>query len=444
MGLKILFTSIFTLALLCECFAQKLDTEKLDRLFNKLAENNNAMLSTAVAKNGTILYSNSIGYSRINGTDTVLSNEKSRYRIGSISKMFTAVMIFQLIEEEKLSLSDKLDEFFPQIPNADNITIKHLLGHQSGLFDITDEPGFREWKVDMKMEKELLNIIIKNSPVFEPGAETQYSNSNFILLGRIVSSLTGTSYQNALEKRITSKLDLKDTYLGTGFVDSSKNEVSSFFYTGKWQPEPETHLSLPGGAGSLISTPADLTKFITALFELVLVSQESLDKMTDIEEKYGLGIVKYVKDDKTLYGYGGGIDGFNALTVYLPEEKLAIAFTSNGRNFQGINILGAIWDIYWNKPFELPTFESISIKTEILDKYVGIYSSPEVPVKFIVTRENSVLRLNGGEGPVIPLEAETEKKFKIARRGIIIEFIPEKEQMILTREGKETIFTKEN
>jgi D-alanyl-D-alanine carboxypeptidase len=444
MKYKIIFTIFFGLTLIIGCFAEALDKKKLEKLFDTLIENNKAMGSAAISRNDTILYVRSIGYGDITGSDTSFSSEKSRYRIGSVSKMFTAVMIFQLIEEGKLKLTDNLDNFFPQLPDAKKINIKQMLGHQSGLFDITDEPEFRKWKEDPKTEKELLDIIIKNSPVFEPGAKTEYSNSNFVLLGYIVEKLTGASYQNSLEERITSKIELDGTYLGTGYVNPGNNEVHSFAYTGEWEQEDQTHLSIPGGAGAIISTPSDLTKFINALFNLELVSQQSLNQMTDIKEKYGLGIVKYEIDDKTLYGHGGGIDGFNTFLIYLPEEKLAIAYTSNGRNFQGINVVGRMWDIYWNKPFQLPAFDSIIISNEVLDKYVGIYSSPDTPVKFIVSRENSLLRIKGGEGPIIPLEPETENKFKIARGGSTIEFDPAKNQMILIRSGKETIFLKEN
>ena len=111
--------------------AQTPDKGKLDQFFNRLAEKNKAMGSLTVTKDGNIFYSRAIGYSQISSTEKKQVSEATRYRIGSITKMFTAAMIFQLVEENKLKLSDTLDKFFPQIPNAQKITLAQMLGHRS-------------------------------------------------------------------------------------------------------------------------------------------------------------------------------------------------------------------------------------------------------------------------------------------------------------------------
>ena len=167
----------------------------------------------------------------------------------------------------------------------------------------------------------MLAIIAKGKPVFEPGEKAEYSNSNYVLLGYIVEKAGGRSYEEALKQRITSKIGLRDTYLGTGYSDAGKNEGSSYSFISDWKQESETHLSIPGGAGAIISTPNDLTKFIQALFDGKIVSKESLEQMKPKDE-FGLGINPYPIGGKTFYGHGGGIDGFRSLLVYLPEEKL--------------------------------------------------------------------------------------------------------------------------
>jgi CubicO group peptidase (beta-lactamase class C family) len=444
MKIKKLFTSLLTLALFTAAHAQTPDKAKLDRFFDRLAEKNKAMGSLVVAKDGNVLYTRAIGYSQVSGIERKPVSAATRYRVGSIAKIFTAAIIFQLVEERKLKLTDTLDKFFPQIPNARKITLAHMLAHRSGIYDLTQARDFQTWSMNPKTKDEMLAVIAKGTPDFEPGAKYTYSNSGYILLGYIVEKLTGKPYHEALKKRITSKIGLKDTYVGTGKSDVGKNESLSYSYARDWKPEIETDMSIPGGAGAIISTPNDLTKFIQALFDLKLVSQESLASMKTIRDGYGLGMQTYQLDGKTFYGHGGAIDGFKSILVYLPEEKLAVAYTSNGAVYPRNNILLGVIDIYYNKPFQIPTFETIAVSTEVLDKYVGVYSIPGVPVKFTITRDGETLYAQPTGQTAVPLESTAADKFKFEPLGIVFEFDAAKNQMIQKRGGRERVFTKEN
>lgn len=439
MKTKTFLAILLTLASFSAGYAQTLDKAKLDQFFDRLAEKDKAMGSLAVAKDGNVLYTRAIGYSQRNGTDRKPATVATRYRVGSIAKMFTASMIFQLVEEGKLKLTDTLDKFFPQIPNANKITIAHILAHRSGIHSFTSDPDFGSWMMNPKTKDELVAIIAKGKPDFEPGEKMTYSNAGYVILGYIVEKLTGKPYQEALKERITSKLGLKDTYLGTGKTDVGNNESFSYSYAGNWKQETETHLSIPGGAGSLISTPTDLTRFIQALFDLKLISQESLNQM--MQNK--MGMFTFPLDDKTLYGHGGGIDGFKSLLVYLPEERLAVAYTSNGVVYPTNNIILGIFDIYRNKPFTVPTFESVAVKPEVLDKYVGVYASPGFPLKITVTRDATTLYAQATGQSSFPLDATAPDKFKFDDAGIVMVFDAAKNQMTLTQRGRETVFTKE-
>src|SRR5262249_8316797 len=127
------FATLLTLALSTTGYAQTLDKAKLDQFFDRLAEKNKAMGSLTIAKDGDVLYTRAIGYGQINGTEKKPLTPANRFRIGSIKKTFTATMIFQLAEERKLKLTDTLDQFVPQVPNAQRITIAQILGHRSGI-----------------------------------------------------------------------------------------------------------------------------------------------------------------------------------------------------------------------------------------------------------------------------------------------------------------------
>ena len=445
MKIKILSAIILTLVLAVAGSAQAVDNARLDKFFDTLSEKGKAMGSLAIAKDGKILYTRAVGYSQISGGGSSSSERKpattaTKYRVGSIAKMFTAVMIFQLVEEGKLKLTDTLDKFYPQIPNAKKITVAHLLSHRGGVHSFTADPDFRTWLMNPKTKDEMLAVIAKGAPDFEPGEKMQYSNAGYVLLGYIVEKAGGKSYQEALKTRITAKIGLSDTYLGLGKTEASKNEAFSYNYGGGgWKQETETDLSIPGGAGALISTPTDLTKFIQALFDLKLVKQESLNQMK--AEK--MGMFPFPLDGQTVYGHTGGIDGFFSMLIYHPEEKLAIAYASNGMLYPVNDIMLGTYAIYANKPFTIPTFETMAVSPEILEKYVGVYASASAPLKITVTRDGATLYAQAAGQSAFPLEATAPDKFKFDTAGIAMEFDAAKNQMILKQRGREMIFTKE-
>ena len=445
MKIIILFAGLLTLGLFTAARAQTPDKAKLDQFFDRLAEKNKAMGSLTVAKDGNILYTRAVGYSRINGTEKKPVSSATRYRVGSITKMFTAALVLQLAEERKLKLTDTLDKFFPQIPNAKKITIAHILAHRSGIHDVTEDRDFqRTWGRNAITKDEMLAVIAKAAPDFEPDAKYAYSNSGYVILGNIIEKLTGKAYQDALKERITRRIGLKDTYVGTGNIDPGKNESFSYRYVRDWEQKPEIHSSILFGSGAIVSTPNDLVKFVQALFDGKIVSKESLAAMKTVRDGYGLGMETFTFTGKTFYGHTGGIDNFGAWLAYLPEEKLAVAYTSNAKVYPVAKIMDGIFDIYYNKPFQIPTFESIAISQEVLDKYVGIYSSVGVPVKYTVTREGETLFVQPTGQSALPVEATAADKFKIEPPGIIFEFDAAKNQMIVKRSGRERVFTKEN
>jgi D-alanyl-D-alanine carboxypeptidase len=356
MKIEILFAFLLAFALFggvsAQTPAQMPDKiKKLDRFFDRLAEKDKAMGSLTVAKDGKAVYSRAIGYSRISGNEKIPATAATRYRIGSVTKMFTAALVFQLVEQGKLKLSDTLDKFFPQIPNASKITVAHILTHRSGIHDFIRETDFRLWSLSARTRDETLAIIAKAAPDFEPGEKRSYSNAGYVLLGYVVEKLTGKFYGDALKRGITGKLNLKDTYFGTGKTDVRRKESYSYVCAENWKQQDEIDLSVPGGAGAIISTPADLAVFMQALFNGKIILPEHVEQM-----KNGIGMSSLPLGGKTFYGHGGSTDGFRTLLVYLPEEKLAIAYASNGMVYPAKDIVGGVFDIYQNKSFEIPTF----------------------------------------------------------------------------------------
>jgi D-alanyl-D-alanine carboxypeptidase len=429
-----------TLVLVTAGYAQTLDKAKLDQLFDRLLEKNKGMGSLTLAKDGKVLYTRSFGYSQINGTEKKLLSAETKYRIGSITKTYTAVMIFQLVEEKKLRLTDTLDKFFPQIPNAARITIEHILAHRSGIHNLEADGS---WAKQHRTQAEVVARIAQGQPDFEPDAQHKYSNTGYNLLGYIIEKVGGKPYREALKERITSRIGLKDTYLGTGTTDPRKNEALSYRYIGGWKEAPEIDLSVPGGAGAILSTPADMTRFIQALFDLKLVSRDSLKQMTTMRDGEGMGLEPHTFAGKNGYGHTGGSFSSGAWLTYSPDEKLALAYTTNAKIYPVRNIVSGVFDIYWNRPFQIPAFDAFVVSAEVLDRYVGVYTIPGTPAKMTVTRDGATLYIQPGAEPSrVPLEATAEDKFKIDP-GIVFEFDAAKGELTIKRPNGERVFTKE-
>lgn len=420
--------------------AQELNRAKLDSLFTILESNDRYMGSFALSHQGRPLYTKAIGYEdRASGKK---ATPDTKYRIGSITKMFTSALVFMAVEEDKIDLDQTIDTYFPEVKNTNTITIGHLLNHRSGIHNLTSVEDYLDWNTERTPREELLKKIIDGPSVFEPGSKAEYSNSNYVLLTFILEEVFDSTYPNLVKEKIIVPLGLDDTYVGSK-IDPAGHEAFSYTYTSTWKKEPETDMSVPLGAGNLVSKPTDLNKFIEALFAGGLISQESLDLMTTLTDGYGMGIFQMPFYDKRGYGHNGGIDGFSSALGYIPEDGLAFALTSNGNRFSNNEILIAALSAFYGKPFELPSFTSIELTSEELDPYLGSYSSEQIPLKISITKEGKVLIAQATGQPSFPLEATEEHVFEFAPAGVRMEFDPANRSIVLKQGGGAFTYTKE-
>lgn len=419
--------------------AQNLNTAKLDSLFQILETKDKYMGSIAVSENGKLLYTKSIG------NDDIESNKHStiatKYRIGSISKMFTSCLIFKAIEENKLSLNQTIDNYFPTIENAKKITIGNLLNHRSGIHNFTNDEYYLKYNTQAKSEKEMVEIITKEKNDFEPDSKADYSNSNYVLLSYILTKTYNKTYKEILNTKIIKPLGLKNTYFG-GKTNIQDNECYSYSYTTKWKKETETDMSIPMGAGAIVSNPTDMVVFINNLFSNKIINEKSLEQMKTIKDNYGMGLFQVPFYDKKGYGHTGGIDGFTSVVWHFPENKLSVALTSNGGIYGNNDIMIATLSCYYGKPFEIPTFKTIEIKSEDLDPYLGEYSSTDFPLRIAITKDNLKLFAQATGQSSFPLNATEKDKFEFLAAGIKLEFNPSKNQMILNQGGRKFTLAK--
>lgn len=418
--------------------AQNFDKAKLDTLFNRLVSQHKGMGGITLTKYGKTMYARSFGYRQINETSKKLLDENTKYHIGSISKTYTAVMIFQLMEEGKLKRSDHLDKFFPQIPNAARITIAMILNHRSGIPDLSSDEG---WRKQSRTHEEVIAAISAGKPLFEPDSKTEYSNTGYVVLSYIVEKIGGKPYAEALQQRICKKIGLNNTYLPTGDNNPERNEALSYRYLSNWEQAQEMHPSIPYGAGAILATTSDMCKFITALFDGKLVSKSSLEQMKTLRDDEGMGLVSFSFAGHILYGFTGGSYMSGAWLAYEPIEKVAMAYATNAKIYKVADIVAGVFDIYWNRPWEIPSFHAPNIDPELLDQYVGSYSLPGVPARMIITKSGSGISISNN-GRAIPLEAIATNQFQIGP-GVTVSFDTVKKQMTIKRPQGESTFTKE-
>ncbi len=326
--------------------------EKLDSLFNLIELNQLGMGSISIFSNGEEIYQRSMG--SLDMEKNLNANAATKYRIGSITKTFTAVVTMQLIEEGKLETKTYLNEYFPQIPNSDKITIEHLLRHQSGLFNVTGDEEYSTWMLVPQTREAMLGRFIKNGIVFEPSERYEYSNTNYILLSYIAEEIEDMAYAEIVKERIVDKLNLKNTFYG-GKIDSEDNQARSYVKSeNDWALAPEEDMNAPKGAGALVSTPGDLNTFYYNLFEGNLVSQTSLKAMKTAQDGIGMGLMKHPFNEIEVYGHGGGIDGFSSIAVHLPEEQITAAYISNGSAYPVNTLFQTAVKIILGLDYELP------------------------------------------------------------------------------------------
>ena len=440
-------------------FAQDKFT-RMDSLLNYLNENNKFMGSLTIREGENVVFSKAYGFADVE--KNIKADRFTRYKIGSISKTFTAVMVMQLIEEKKLTLQIKLNRFYPKMPNAEKISIYDLLHHRTGIVDFVNQDSTFHKVLDKKHSKEdILKVITSYEPLFEPGSKYQYSNSNFFILGCIIEKLTKKSYAENLQNRIVKKAELgtyenKTEMTGKGAVtnkvfvpttyykeeatNTANKESYSYYFDGtNWVKSLENHNSIPFASGGITSTTADLTKFIYALFNGKLVNQASLDQMKEIKEGYGKALIQFPFGERRFYGHGGKIEEFSCMLGYYPNEKLSFSLISNGNNFEQNDIIIGILSIYYKMPFPFPKFMKMD-KAE-LAKFTGTYASKDIPLKITVSEKNGELSAQATGQGAFPLTFKEETTFVFAAAGI--EMVFGDKSFVLIQGGMKFNFTKE-
>ena len=236
---------------------------------------------------------------------------------------------------------------------------------------------------------------------------------------------------------------MADTYYGWKFPKQGTRRGLTLKLK-EWKLATETDMSIPMGAGAIVSNPNDLNQFLNCLFNNRLVSEVTLDEMMQLEDGFGIGMFQVPFYDKRAYGHNGGIDGFQSNAYYFPEEKVAVSYTTNGVVMAVNDIMIGALSIYFGKAYDFPEFTpAVGLNSEDLDQYLGTYSSPTFPLKITITKQGNTLIGQATGQPTFPLEAYEPDKFRFEAAGLKLEFKPDTNKMILRQGGGEFELDKE-
>jgi D-alanyl-D-alanine carboxypeptidase len=304
-----------------------------------------------VYRQGEPLWAGAAGKSNLEHQTAMRTN--TPFRVGSITKTFVATAVLKLVEQGRLSLDDKLGTHLPKvtgkIPQADQITLRHLLGHLSGIvdppnesiryqLDLVDDPE----RMDDKSIDQLLEEYVYGKPLhFEPGAAYSYSNTNYWLLGQIIESVTGKTIQQVLDEFIFTPLALTGTYLEQRDDRNVARGYTDLYGDGRLLDVSRWDRADTDGkaSGGIISTAADLKTFLLALMQGQLISPASLEMMKAVQLQgcdnifceYGLGLELWRFGDAIAFGHNGGSVGIEANVIYMPATgNLTVIYKNNG------------------------------------------------------------------------------------------------------------------
>ncbi len=294
----------------------------------------------------------SVAVAMVRGTDTlafgawgkadlennVAATTRSVYRIGSVTKQFTAAAVMQLVEQGQVMLDDSIGRQLPMLPPAwRGVTVRQLLNHTSGIPSYTDlgEPWFRRFAEEMTPDT-LVALTAAKPLDFAPGTKWQYNNSGYVILGMLIEKTTGHSWATDIHERFAVPLGLDDTQecLTTPIIYRRVHGYEKEKST--WVNTVFLHMSQPYAAGSLCSTIGDLTKWNAALHGGKVVSAASYEMMTTPNGAaatgalpYGFGLGRVMMGDRVVITHGGGIPGFITSNAWIPSLKLSITVLTN-------------------------------------------------------------------------------------------------------------------
>jgi len=364
-------------------FAQDVAT-KADEYLSAWSKQGRFSGTVLIAKDGKVVLRKSYGMANLELG--VPNTPEMIYRIGSITKSFTALAVLQLEAQKKLSVQDPIVKYVPEVPKAwQSITIQQLLTHVSGIPDFTRAPAYGKAEDPLRIEHAMQEVAAQPL-VSAPGEKFAYSNSGYILLGLVIEKIAGVSYEQYITDNILKPAGLENT--AYDHVQSIvKNRASGYVFDGDHLVNASmSDMSGTHSAGALHSTVDDLYKFDQALADGKVFPKALLDEAFQSRVKwaapppfnldawYGYGWMSGANFGHKYLMHGGWVNGFITEFTRYPDDKLVIILASNIEGPQIIAIQQGLSAVVFGQPYEVPTMHKrVEVAKNILDRYVGTY-----------------------------------------------------------------------
>jgi CubicO group peptidase (beta-lactamase class C family) len=441
MFLRIVLAAILT----ASCFAQeKKPNESVTRMEQIIQASvpKQFMGTVLVAQDGKVLLDKGYGFANLEWE--IRNTPATKFRLGSITKQFTAASILLLEERGKLKIDDPLKKYMPDAPTAwDKITIFHVLTHTSGIPSFTGFPDYQSTEA-IPTTPEKLVARFRDKPLeFEPGTKWNYSNSGYVLLGYLLEKVSGQSYSEFVQQNIFTPLGMKDSgydsnsaviaHRAAGYSRTPNGPVNTGYID----------MTIPFSAGALYSTTEDLLRWEQGLFGGKVLKAESLAKMTTpFKEDYAFGLAVHGSSGHKVIEHGGGIEGFNTQLSYYPDDRLVVAVLANLNGPFASEIAANLAKVEHGEKVVLPSErKEITVSPEILKQYVGTYElAPTFSI--VITLENGQLMTQATNQQKLPLFAESETMFFLKVVDAQVEFVKNEKgevtNMVLHQNGRDT------
>ena len=370
--------------------------------------------SILVARNGTAIVSKGYGYA--NAEWQILNAPDTKFRLGSITKQFTSMLVMRLQEQGKLKVQDPICNYLAPCPDAwKPVTLHHLLTHTSGIPSYTDSPAYLK---TMMVPKTLEDMVagFRDLPLeFEPGSKFKYDNSGYFLLGQIIEKTSGKKYEDALKSEIFDPLGMKDTGYdhhatilprrATGYGRDGSTTINA----------PYLDMLQPYAAGALYSTVQDLLIWDQALYtDRLLPGTARTVMFTPFKDGYAYGWsirpASPATFGHTLVEHAGGINGFATMIVRVPDERVTSIVLANFQTAPSIRVAHDLLAILFGEKYTLPAEHTLAtVDPAIYGAYIGKYAFAPAFV-LTVTREGNRLmtQLTGQQKIEIFPESETQ------------------------------------
>jgi CubicO group peptidase (beta-lactamase class C family) len=322
----------------------KIPMPKVEKLISTIFDNgidqDSPGIAFLAAKDGKIIHKGAKGMADMENNISISTS--TQFRIGSVTKQFTAVAILKLQEQGKLSIEDKLSKYLPDFPKADQVTLRHLLNHTSGIYNYTNAADFMEGVSEPITAQDLINKIQTYDYDFEPGSRWSYSNSGYFILGNIVEQVAGKTLSQFWQEHLFTPLKMKNTGVYVNGIAYTNEALGYGHENNETKRSLDWDMSHAGGAGNIYSTVEDLFTWNEALFNGKVLSPESFAdattkaKLNNGEDaaafagsSYGLGLGLSEIFGKEVVSHSGGLHGFSAYLGRVPSENLTVVSLSN-------------------------------------------------------------------------------------------------------------------